>query len=63
MTELVNPTVAVSIGGQEREVTIVSVYNEDKHTKVVIELAGLKKKDFYATNLHLTGSTNWYRPT
>lgn len=44
----------------DREVTSVSVYNDDKQRKVIVELQGLKKKDFYATNLHLTGSTNWF---
>ena len=44
----------------DREVTRVSLFNEDKQTKVTIELDGLKKKDFYGTNLFLTGSTNWY---
>jgi hypothetical protein len=53
MTELVD-------AASDREVTMVSLFNEDKQTKVVIELDGLKKKDFYATNLYLTGSTNWY---
>lgn len=53
MAELIN---AVS----DRVVTTIAVSNEDTKTKVVIELDGLKKRDFYGTNLYLTGSTNWY---
>jgi hypothetical protein len=52
MTELIN-------ADSGHEVTNVSVFNDDFKTSVVIELDGLKKKDFYATNLYLTGSTNW----
>ena len=47
-------------GSSDRELTSMSVYNEDRQMHVLIQLEGLKKKDFYATNLHLTGSTNWY---
>jgi hypothetical protein len=43
----------------EREVTVVSLYNEDKRVSVAVALEGLKRSDFYATNLYLTGSTNW----